>query len=324
VHHYEAFRLLRSIGETLPGVFTAAVGLGTLLFGGSHVFTQLKSALNMIWEEVYALRSGGRFVPAEGARPASDESPLAQRMRAEEVGRRGASSATMRPQVVAGPAATGRTGGRAWRCASQSSTDRFARTARASGRPGSSSIGAGSGGTMWRCSTRRSIRCRCSTGCTRSTLQAPPAILQRMASIVTTADAYIVVSGEYNHMVPPALANLLDHFLEEYFWKPSAIVSYSAGAFGGVRAAIALRAMLSELGMSSIPSTLPVPRVQNAFSLEGEPEDPAWLKRAERFLGELEWYGEAMRAARIRDGKDASPARSFCEALQLTAPVQEA
>jgi NAD(P)H-dependent FMN reductase len=153
---------------------------------------------------------------------------------------------------------------------------------------------------------------------------AAPAILQRMASIVTTADAYIVVSGEYNHMVPPALANLLDHFLEEYFWKPSAIVSYSAGAFGGVRAAIALRAMLSELGMSSIPSTLPVPRVQNAFSLEGEPEDPAWLKRAERFLGELEWYGEAMRAARIRDGKDASPARSFCEALQLTAPVQEA
>jgi membrane protein len=42
--------LLQSVRETLPGVFTAAIGLGTLLFGGSHIFTQLKEALNMIWE----------------------------------------------------------------------------------------------------------------------------------------------------------------------------------------------------------------------------------------------------------------------------------
>ena len=61
-----------------------------------------------------------------------------------------------------------------------------------------------------------------------------PEVLQRMAKLIIPADAYIVVSGEYNHTVPPALANLMDHFLEEYFWKPSAIVCYSAGAFGGV------------------------------------------------------------------------------------------
>ena len=40
------------------------------------------------------------------------------------------------------------------------------------------------------------------------------------------ADAIVVVSGEYNHSIPPALSNLLDHFLEEWFWKPSAIVCY--------------------------------------------------------------------------------------------------
>lgn len=75
----------------------------------------------------------------------------------------------------------------------------------------------------------------------------------------------MIVSGEGNHTVSPALANLLDHFLEEYFYKPSAIVCYSAGSFGGVRAAVALRAMLAELGMSSIPSVFPVPKVQDAF-----------------------------------------------------------
>src|SRR5215471_12431077 len=72
---------------------------------------------------------------------------------------------------------------------------------------------------------------------------APPT-LQRMAALIIPADAYIVVSGEYNHSVPPALANLLDHFLDEYFRKPSAIVCYSAGSFGGVRAAVVLRSML--------------------------------------------------------------------------------
>ncbi len=143
-----------------------------------------------------------------------------------------------------------------------------------------------------------------------------PEALEKLARIVRVADAIIVVTGEYNHNMPPALVNLLDHYLEEYFWKPSAIVSYSAGSFGGVRAAVPLREMLAEMGMSAIPSTLPVPRVQDAFDDEGRPkDDKAWKPRAERFLKELEWYAEALRAARVRDGKDASPGRGFCEAI---------
>jgi NAD(P)H-dependent FMN reductase len=127
-----------------------------------------------------------------------------------------------------------------------------------------------------------------------------PETLRRMAELIVPADAIVVVTGEYNHAVPPALANLLDHFLEEYFWKPSAIVCYSAGAFGGVRAAIALRAMLAELGMSSIPSLLPIPKVQDAFAEDGTPRDPTWAGRAKKFLDELEWYAHALRAARQR------------------------
>jgi NAD(P)H-dependent FMN reductase len=125
-----------------------------------------------------------------------------------------------------------------------------------------------------------------------------PAGLERLAGRIRAADAFIVVSGEYNHSIPPALSNLLDHFLEEYFWRPSAIVCYSAGAFGGVRAAVQLRSMLGELGAPSIPSIFPIPKVQDAFDDDGTPRDAAYPRRIGRFLDELEWYARAMKVAR--------------------------
>ncbi len=125
-----------------------------------------------------------------------------------------------------------------------------------------------------------------------------PEVLERLATRIRAADAFIIVSGEYNHSIPPALSNLLDHFLEEYFWRPSGIVCYSAGAYGGVRAAMQLRAMLCELGTPSIPSLLPIPRVQDAFDEEGQPRDESSNQRAARFLSELEWYARALKTAR--------------------------
>jgi NAD(P)H-dependent FMN reductase len=139
-----------------------------------------------------------------------------------------------------------------------------------------------------------------------------PEMLQRLAALIVPADGVVVVSGEYNHSIPPALSNLLDHFLEEWFWKPSAIVCYSAGPFGGVRAAMQLRMMLAELGMVSIPSLFPVPRVQQAFAEDGAPMDPQMRARAKKFLDELEWYAEALRTHRNRP-RD----RSACEAEVL-------
>jgi NAD(P)H-dependent FMN reductase len=127
---------------------------------------------------------------------------------------------------------------------------------------------------------------------------AAPDVLEKLAALYRAADGFVVVSGEYNHSVPPALSNLLDHFLEEYFFRPSAIVSYSAGAFGGVRAAMQLRAMLCELGMPSISSLFPIPRVGTAFSVEGEPVDPMMTLRFERFASEFEWYARALAEAR--------------------------
>ncbi len=129
---------------------------------------------------------------------------------------------------------------------------------------------------------------------------AAPEPLERLAGLIRGADGVVVVTGEYNHAAPPALVNLLDHFLEEWFWRPSAIVSYSAGPWGGVRAASHLRDMLAELGMPAIPTSLPIPAVQNAFDDDGTPRDPAWDRRIDRFLDELEWFARALATERAR------------------------
>lgn len=120
-----------------------------------------------------------------------------------------------------------------------------------------------------------------------------PAPLPWMAERIAEADAFVVVTGEYNHGPPPGLSNLLDYFLEEWLWRPSAIVSYSAGSFGGVRAAVHLRTVLAELGMPAIPSALVVPKIGQAFDDAGAPTDPRMDRRAARFLDELEWFARA-------------------------------
>ena len=128
-----------------------------------------------------------------------------------------------------------------------------------------------------------------------------PEVLERLATLYRASDAFVVVTGEYNHSIPPALSNLLDHFLEEYYFRPSAIVCYSSGAFAGVRAAMQLRAMLCELGMPSIPSLFPIPSIQTTFEEDGTPRDRVPVERRfARFTSELEWYADAMREARKR------------------------
>ena len=133
-----------------------------------------------------------------------------------------------------------------------------------------------------------------------------PEPMTAIAKILEAADAFVVVSGEYNHSVPAALKNLLDHFQSEYLYKPSAIVTYSAGPFGGVRALINMRAILAELGTPSIPSAFPVSAVFKAFDDDGNALDKAYDERAVKFLDEYEWYSNAMRQARIKEGCSAN------------------
>ena len=64
-----------------------------------------------------------------------------------------------------------------------------------------------------------------------------PETMEKIHEALLKADGFLIVAGEYNHSIPPALKNMLDHFQSEYLFKPSGIVSYSAGTFGGVRVA---------------------------------------------------------------------------------------
>ena len=125
-----------------------------------------------------------------------------------------------------------------------------------------------------------------------------PEMLEKLATLYRGADGFLVVSGEYNHGIPPALKNLLDHFLEEYFFRPSGIVCYSAGGFGGVRAAMQLRMSLAEMGMPSVPSLLPIPRIGEVLTEDGTPAEERLARARDRFLDEFLWYAEALKPAK--------------------------
>jgi NAD(P)H-dependent FMN reductase len=134
-----------------------------------------------------------------------------------------------------------------------------------------------------------------------------PASMQRAHDALEAADAFVVVGGEYNHSVPPALKNMLDHFQSEFFYKPAGICTYSAGPFGGVRAAVHYRAILGELGMVTTSIMFAVSRVQAAFDEEGNDLKGDYARRVGRFLNELEWYADALAAKRATCAKPMEP-----------------
>ncbi len=129
-----------------------------------------------------------------------------------------------------------------------------------------------------------------------------PEPMDRMAGMIRAADGVVVVAGEYNHGIPPVLKNMLDHFLEEWFFRPAGIACYSAGRFGGVRGAMQLRMTLAELGMPTISTLLPVPGIATAVTPEGLAE-AEWLPdSAARFLDDLLWWTDASARQRADHG----------------------
>jgi len=123
-----------------------------------------------------------------------------------------------------------------------------------------------------------------------------PAALEDLAGKIRGADGFVFVTGEYNWGMQPGLKNLTDHFLEEWFWRPAAIVSYSAGRLSGAHAATAWHGTLCEMGMVVISSTIAVGPIGESLSAEGEPigGGGAAIERAfPRFADDLMWWIEA-------------------------------
>ncbi|WP_454883888.1 NADPH-dependent FMN reductase [Sphingomonas oryzagri] len=130
-----------------------------------------------------------------------------------------------------------------------------------------------------------------------------PAALEALAEKIRAADAFLFVTGEYNWGIQPGLKNLTDHFLEEWYWRPAAIASYSAGRFAGARAATAWHGTLSEMGMVVISSSLAVGGIGHALDAYAKPigDAGASLDRAfPRFADDLTWWTDAARQQRAR------------------------
>ena len=129
---------------------------------------------------------------------------------------------------------------------------------------------------------------------------APPA-MEDLARKIRAADAFVFVVGEYNWGPQPGLKNLTDHFLEEWFWRPAAVVSYSPGRLSGARAASAWHPLLSEMGMVVISSTVAVGPIAATFDAQGAPigEAGRLTKGAfDRLADDLAWWTSAARNQR--------------------------
>ena len=130
-----------------------------------------------------------------------------------------------------------------------------------------------------------------------------PAALEELAGKIRSADGFVFITGEYNWGIQPGLKNLTDHFLEEWFWRPAAIASYSAGRFSGVRAATAWHGTLSEMGMVVISSSLAVGPIAQTLSADGKAtgEGGKALEHAfPRFADDMKWWMEAAKVQRAR------------------------
>src|ERR1700733_4126775 len=130
-----------------------------------------------------------------------------------------------------------------------------------------------------------------------------PAALEKLAGQIREADGFIFITGEYNWGIQPGLKNLPDLFLEEWFWRPAAIASYSGGRLSGARASTAWHGTLSEMGMVVVSSTIAVGPIGQSLSADGEPtgEGGKALERTfPRFADDLMWWVEAAREQRQR------------------------
>lgn len=141
-----------------------------------------------------------------------------------------------------------------------------------------------------------------------------PENLKEMHQILDQADAYIAITPEYNHSPCPGLMNLMNHFGSSTFgFKPSGIVSYSAGQWGGARAAHSLRPFLSELGCLPVSAMVHIPKAGEVLDEDGallpNLDDGHWESYVDRMLSQLEWWGEAAKSQReMVDPNKISPA----------------
>ncbi|MES2647363.1 MAG: NAD(P)H-dependent oxidoreductase [Bacteroidota bacterium] len=124
--------------------------------------------------------------------------------------------------------------------------------------------------------------------------KAPPEFRQ-LATTMFEADAFILVSPEYNGSYSPAMKNLLDQFPKQNR-KAFGIVTASPGAMGGIRASQQMQLLVGALFGILAPNMLITPFVDKKFDADGNLTDVEFQKAINVFIKEFTWLAESVNA----------------------------
>jgi NAD(P)H-dependent FMN reductase len=123
----------------------------------------------------------------------------------------------------------------------------------------------------------------------------------RYSEITARADAFFIVTPEYNHSFPGSLKRMLDSELANYNHKPVALAGVSNGGWGGVRAVESLVGAVRELGLVVLSWDVYFPRVQDIFEENGELK-PEYITRyttsLQKLYAELIWLANMLKEGR--------------------------
>ncbi|MFF0275061.1 NADPH-dependent FMN reductase [Streptomyces sp. NPDC004330] len=122
--------------------------------------------------------------------------------------------------------------------------------------------------------------------------------LAKVSPVLEAADAYVVVTPEYNHSFPASLKNLIDRHYTEWQAKPVGFVSYG-GISGGLRAVEQLRQVYAEMHAVTVRDTVSFHHAHGLFDADGRHKDPAAAEGAAKaLLDQLGWWGRALKDAK--------------------------
>jgi NAD(P)H-dependent FMN reductase len=124
-------------------------------------------------------------------------------------------------------------------------------------------------------------------------MEKPELKFKKLHDIFSLSEGFLIVTAEYNHGIPPALKNMLDHFGDEFKNKSCGIVSYSDGPIGGARSCEQLRLVCSTLGMPPVPISPAWGIANKAGTPEGKSFEVNFEKTFKRFVEQFIWYTEA-------------------------------
>jgi NAD(P)H-dependent FMN reductase len=125
-------------------------------------------------------------------------------------------------------------------------------------------------------------------------------LVKRWNAKIKEADAYVIVTPEYNHSVPGVLKNAIDSVFISYGFrhKPVAFVGYSTALAAGSRAVEHLDQIMLETDAVPVRTPTLIPFVLTAFDANGAPTNPALTITANVMLEDLAWLGHALKTAR--------------------------